>query len=535
LRRKKNSGKGFLLMSDYFIIPVPTKVNLLADEFVLRADTSIFADENAWKSAELLAAQLNASTGFNLYPEKYDSGSDTDNSICLRTDRILQELGEAGYLLNVSPERIDITAGIRAGTFYGCQTLLQLMPPEMMSTQRVKGVTWRVPCIEIEDKPRFGWRGYMLDSSRYFQEKEYIKKIIDLLALYKFNRLHWHLIDDHGWRVEIKSWPRLTEVGAFRPNTKAKDNYNPREPSDNYGGYYTRDDIREIVAYAAERHITVVPEVEMPGHVLSAIMSYPELSCRGETPAEKGGVYVFKDVYCPGKEGTFKFLEDVLIEIMELFPSPWIHVGGDECPRDRWKECPDCQSRIKAEGLKDENELQSYFVRRIENFLHDNGRRLIGWDEILEGGLAPRATVQSWRDAEHSVTTINLGHDTILSTHLFCYLDYDYEGTPIEKAYSYEPVPSEIPEDKLHHILGIEGCQWLGMVSSRYMDETGEIMPLSRIEHHSFPRLIALSEVAWSPRDAKDWPGFKKRLKHHGRILDIIGVNYYRDPDIWPE
>lgn len=522
-------------MSDCFIIPVPVKAKLPDGEYILNADTSIYADENAWKSAELLADQLKLSTGYDLHPEELDYGSDLTNTICLRINPNLQSFGEEGYLLKVTPEGIDITAGSEAGVFYGCQSLLQTLPPEIMSPQKVTNVIWRVPCIEVEDKPRFGWRGYMLDSSRFFQDKEYIKKIIDVLALYKFNRLHWHLIDDHGWRVEIKSWPRLTEIGAFRPNANARDNYSPKNPSDNYGGYYARDDIREIVAYAADRHITIVPEVEMPGHVLSAIMSYPQLSCRGEIPAEKGGVFVYKDVYCPGKEGTFKFLEDVLTEIMELFPSPWIHVGGDESPRDRWKECPDCRARIKAEGLKSEAELQSYLVRRIESFLHNNGRRLIGWDEILEGGLAPRATVQSWRDTERSVTTANLGHDTILSTHLFCYLDYNYEGTPIEKSYSYEPVSSEIPEDKRHHILGIEGCQWLGMVSSRYMDETGEVMPLSRIEHHTFPRLIALSEVAWSPRDAKDWPGFRKRLQHHGRILDIIGVNYFRDLGIWPE
>jgi hexosaminidase len=413
--------------------------------------------------------------------------------------------------------------------------LRQLLSAEIERDAPVAGVGWCVPCGKIEDRPRFAWRGYMLDSARFFQPVEFIKRTIDLLALHKLNRFHWHLVDDQGWRLEIRSHPELTRIGAFRPNANARLNYLPKDPGDRYGGYYTQDEVREIVAYARARHVTIIPEIEMPGHCLSALVTYPDLSCRGETPSELGDAWIYRDVYCAGSEATFAFLEDVLTEAIELFPSPWIHVGGDECPKDRWKECPKCQARIRAEGLKNEDELQSYFIRRVESFLNHQGRRLIGWDDILQGGLPPRATVQTYRDIEYGIEAANQGRDLIVSTHLYCYLDYDYQGMPVEKSYSFEPAFSDIATEQANHLLGIEGCQWLGNVSRLYLESTGKVMPVSRIEYQTYPRLLALAEVAWSPREARDWNDFRMRLNRYGERLDAMGVGYYRDPLIWTE
>lgn len=453
----------------------------------------------------------------------------------LRIDPGCASLGEEGYTLHVSPERIEISALAPSGVFYGCQTLRQLLPAEIEWNVPVPGIEWSVPCVKIEDRPRFAWRGYMLDSARFFQPVEYIKRTIDLLALHKLNRFHWHLVDDQGWRLEVRSHPELSTTGAWRPNANARLNYLPADPNDPYGGYYTHEEIRDIVAYGQARHVTIVPEIEMPGHCLSALMTYPELSCLGRTPEELGDTWIYRDVYCAGNEETFAFLEDVLMEVIDLFPSPWIHVGGDECPKDRWRACPKCQARIQADGLHDEEGLQSYFIRRMETFLNAKGRRLIGWDDILQGGLPPRATVQTYRDIAYGIEAVNQGRDLIVSTHLYCYLDYNYEGTPVEKSYSFEPVFSEIDSDRTDRILGIEGCQWLGNVSRLYLESEGTIMPVSRIEYQTYPRLLALAEVAWSPGELRNWDDFRMRLNRYGERLDSMGVGYYRDPLIWTE
>jgi hexosaminidase len=336
-------------------------------------------------------------------------------------------------------------------------------------------------------------------------------------------------VDDQGWRIEIQGYPKLTEIGAWRPNLAARLNYLPNDRGERYGGFHTREDLREIVAYAAQRHVTIVPEVEMPGHTLAALMAYPELSCTGGDFPQLGDAWIYKDVYCPGNEKTFEFLEGMFSELLDLFPSPWIHIGGDECPKDRWKACPKCQARIRQEGLADEHELQSYFVRRIEQILHDRGRRLVGWDEILEGGLAPRATVQSWRGTAAGVRAAKAGHDVVMSPTSHCYLDYTYQKTPVQKTYSFDPVPSAIPDDKVHHILGVECCMWLGNVSTRHLARTGQILPPSGIDHQMFPRAIALSEVAWSPREARQWSDFRERLQRHAKRLELRGVNFARD------
>ncbi len=514
------------------VIPRPAAMKALEGAFTITSDTTIHADEHSWDVAVRFADALRRATGFVLLLQVHDPEQDTSNAITVSVDAEREELGDEGYTLRVTPKRIDIAARTRAGAFYACQTLRQLLPAEIEQSKPVSGVTWTLPCVEIEDAARFGWRGCMLDSARHFQNKEYIKRFIDLLALHKMNRLHWHLADDQGWRVEIESRPKLTEVAAFRPNANARLNYLPKEPSDRYGGFHTQEDLREIVAYAKDRHVTLVPEIEMPGHCLASLMAYPELSCTG-TPSELGDRWIYNDVYCPGNDETFAFIEDVLSEVVELFPSPWIHIGGDECPKDRWQACPKCQERIKKEGLKDEHELQSYFVRRVEAMLHEKGRRLIGWDEILEGGLAPRATVQSWRNMEHGQTAATQGHDVVMSPTSHCYLDYDYEKTPVQKTHSFEPIPPGLAADNVHHILGVECCMWLGNVSRRHLEKTGEILPTSGIEYQAFPRLIALAEVGWSPKDARDWHDFRERLRRHGERLDALNVGYYRDPSIW--
>ncbi len=515
------------------VIPRPAAMHEERGSFHLTGKTVILADRSVWSEAELLAQSLRPATTFPMPVEEIHSGGIVDCAIVLRLDSALEDGGDEGYTLLVSPDRIEIAASAPAGVFHGCQTLRQLLPHEIERDRPVSGVGWSVSCGKIEDCPRFAWRGYMLDSARFFQPVEYIKRTIDLMARHKLNRFHWHLVDDQGWRLEIRSHPELTKVGAFRPNANARLNYLSKDPADRYGGYYTQDEVREIVAYARARHVTIIPEIEMPGHCLSALVTYPKLSCRGETPAELGDAWIYRDVYCAGSEATFAFLEDVLIETIKLFPSPWIHVGGDECPKDRWKECPKCQARIRAEGLKDEDELQSYFIQRVESFLDVRGRRLIGWDDILQGGLPPRAAVQTYRDMEYGVEAANQGHDLIVSTHLYCYLDYDYQGTPVEKSYSFEPAFPEIASDRANRILGIEGCQWLGNVSRLYLESTDEVMPVSRIEYQTYPRLLALAEVAWSPREARDWNDFWTRLRKYGERLDAMGVGYYRDPRIW--
>ncbi|MBN2313353.1 MAG: family 20 glycosylhydrolase [Sedimentisphaerales bacterium] len=515
------------------VIPQPTVIRSLEGHFLLRSETVIYTDEKSRTTAEYFSKYIRPSTGFDLSVQGIDTIRKAHKGIVFRIDTTLTNLGDEGYLLNVSPEGIDIAARTDAGVFYGCQTVRQLLPPDIERDMTTSNVTWRIPCVEIQDIPRFAWRGYMLDSARHFQDKEYIKRVIDLLSLYKMNRLHWHLIDDQGWRVEIKSHPKLTEIGAFRPNANARLNYIGKEPGDQYGGFFTQDDIREIVAYAQKRYVTIVPEIEMPGHCLAALITYPELSCTGELPSELGNNWIYKDVYCPGNEKTFAFLEDVLSEVINLFPSPWIHIGGDECPKDRWKVCPKCQNRIRAEELKNESELQSYFVRRIETFLSRRGRRLIGWDDILDDGIPPRAVIQPYRNITYAVTAARKGHDVIMSPSSHCYLDYSYATTPVEKTYAFDPTPSGIPEDRADHILGVECCQWLGNVSRRHLESHGVVLPVSGIEYQTFPRLIATAEVGWSPKHMRNWDHFRQRLQQHGRRLDILGLNYYRDPAIW--
>lgn len=433
-------------------------------------------------------------------------------------------LGNEGYKLQVREDGILIYANTDTGFYYAMQTLFQLFPVENFYNPKNKSIT--LPCCEITDVPRFAYRGMHLDVCRHFFPVSFIKNYIDLLAMHKMNVFHWHLTDDQGWRIEIKKYPRLTEVGSVRKQSmigKYDDNtFDGKE----YKGFYTQDEIREVVKFAQERFVTVIPEIEMPGHSLAALAAYPEYSCVGGA-LEVGTKWgVFEDVFCP-KEETFKFLEDVLSEVISLFPSQYIHVGGDECPKARWKTCAHCQALIKQENLKDEMGLQSYFIRRIEKFLNSKNKKLIGWDEILEGGLAPAATVMSWRGTEGGIAAARMNHDVVMTPGSHCYFDH-YQSEPstepnaiggyttIKKVYDFEPVPTDsLTTEQQKHILGAQANVW-----------TEYILEPAHVEYMAYPRALALAEVLWSPKNVRDWNNFSSRLLNHFQFLDKLKVNY---------
>ncbi len=492
------------------IVPLPAEWRWTGPGFEVRQDTRIVVDAFGpeWRAlGETLADRLEPAMGFRLATSA-GNGRIGSNTIVI-TDRIAPELvGAEGYRLESGPSRITIYAAKPAGAFYGIQSLRQLLPAAIENPFFTPRRSWSVPGITIEDQPRFPWRGLLLDVSRHFRDKQFVKRQIDLLAYHKMNVFHWHLVDDQGWRIDIERYPKLTSVGAWR-----------MEGGKRYGGFYTQDDIREVVDYAAKRYVTVVPEIEMPGHCNAALAAYPEYSCTGgpfQVPSLWG---VFADVYCAGKEATYTFNQNVLDEVLALFPSKFIHIGGDEVPKTRWKECPDCQKKIKDEGLKDEAELQSYFIHRIDAYLDKKGRRLVGWDEILEGGLAPGATVMSWRGMGGAIEAAKMGHDVIASPTSHCYLDYPYTSISVEKSYSFEPVPPQLNRDQAKHVLGGQGNMW------------AELTPLPRdTDRQVFPRLSALSEVFWSPKKFRSWTDFQPRLNGLLGRLERQGVKYFIEP-----
>ncbi|MFQ5805386.1 MAG: family 20 glycosylhydrolase [Phycisphaerae bacterium] len=505
------------------IIPRPADMKVAPGVFQITKSTSILIKSPSAEAraiADYLAKWLRDRTGYRVTVRTLSEGESAQGQILLVTAAGHASLGDEYYALRVTPLGVALFAGQPPGLFRGVQTIRQLLPPKSDGAKpdsAAAALTWQIPCVTINDKPRYRWRGMLLDCGRHFMTKEFIKRYIDLLAYHKMNVLHWHLTEDQGWRIEIRKYPKLTEIGAWRG-----------EGDQRYGGFYSQQDIKEIVKYAQSRYVTVVPEIEMPGHSLGALASYPELSCTGGPFKVSTRWGVHADVYCAGDEKTFEFLEDVLSEVLELFPSKFIHIGGDECPKDRWKNCPKCQARMGTEGLKDEHELQSYFIRRIEKFLNAKGRRLIGWDEILEGGLAPNATVQSWRGMRGAIAAATSGHDVVASPTSHCYLDYPQTLQPsapgwmglitLEKIYSFEPTPAELTPAQAKHILGAEGNIWT------------EHAPQDRVDHQVFPRLCALAEVTWSPAELRDWDDFSERMKKHYRRLDALGVNYYLPP-----
>lgn len=527
------------------IVPRPAVLEPLDGAFRLddrvRVVLSHPRDAELRAAADVWLSRVRAATGLPLpVAEGLEPGAPKTVSFIL--DEAVGEAGAEAYELRVDPAAVVLSAGTATGIFYGTQTLRQLLPVEIEAGLAGEAVgplaagapeaRWSIPAVRIEDAPRFGYRGMHLDVGRHMFPVEFIKKYLDLLALYKLNTFHWHLTEDQGWRIEIKAYPRLTGVGGYRKETILEKNFDPYVGDGvPYGGFYTQEEVREVVAYAAERHITVIPEIEMPGHSLAALAAYPELACT-DGPFEVGTRWgVYDDVYCP-TEATFAFLEDVLTEVLELFPSRYIHIGGDEAPKVRWEASPTAQAVMAREGLANGEELQSYFIRRIERFLLDHERRLIGWDEILEGGLAPQATVMSWRGTEGGIEAARQGHDVVMTPFSHVYFDFYQSGdrsqeplaiggyTSLEKVYAFEPVPAELTPDEAEHILGAQANVW-----TEYM-KTPE-----HVEYMVFPRLLALSEVVWSPRASRSWPHFLRRLPAQLSRLDALGVNY-RIPDV---
>lgn len=455
-------------------------------------------------------------------------------AVVFEIDPKRHQIPHEGYELKVTASAVYLTASGGAGLFRGVQTLLQLLPPEIYSSTQMPALDKiQVPALWINDYPRFQYRGMHLDVSRHFFPKEFIKRYIDLIAMYRMNTFHWHLTDDNGWRIEIKKYPELTRTSAWRVDREHLpwDKRPPQEPGEpaTYGGFYTREEIREIVRYAAERYITVIPEIEMPAHCVEVLAAYPSLSCTGGPfTVPPGSYWPNIDIFCAGNDSVFTFLEDVLTEVMELFPSGYIHIGGDEADKTNWKQCPKCQQRMKVEGLRDVKELQSYFIRRIERFIISKNRRMIGWDEILEGGLAPEATVMSWRGVEGGIAAAKMGHDVIMTPNKYCYFDYyqaDPESEPpaiggmitLRTVYSFDPVPEELTSAEAKHILGAQGNLW-----------TEYIPTPSQAEYMALPRMAALAEVTWSPKKVRDWNDFLFRLQEQFIRLDHMKVNYSR-------
>lgn len=442
-------------------------------------------------------------------------------------------IANEGYSLDIDPSKIIIKASSAAGFYYAVQSLKQLLPIAVYGDKESDSVEkWEVPCVHIDDAPRFSYRGMHLDVARHFFSVDEVKRYIDLLAMHKLNVFHWHLTDDQGWRIEIKKYPKLTEIGSIRKHTMVEKNFDQYDNTP-YGGYYTQDQIRDIVNYAKERFITIIPEVDLPGHMVAALASYPSLGCTGG-PYEVQGMWgVHPDVLCAGKEETYEFVTDVLSEVIELFPSRYIHIGGDECPKDRWKKCPLCQARIRKLGLKTDKEhtaeerLQSYFMTRVEKFLNENDRQIIGWDEILEGGAAPNATVMSWRGTDGGVQAAKLRHNVVMTPNTYLYFDYyQSEDTqteplaigsyvPLERVYDFEPVPDTLDNDSKKYILGAQANLWTEYISD-----------FKQVEYMLLPRLDALSEVQWTRPENKNWVNFLDRLQHNIQVYDLKGYNY---------
>lgn len=519
---------------DISIIPQPVSIQEGLGEFKINSKSKIYIDSNNPELqllAGMLVDQLKHTSGYNISVIEKD-GASAKNAIVLTTQQTIDTLGNEGYALSVRPERIMLQASHGQGIFYGLQSIYQLLPVEAAILAKKGNVS--IPAVEILDKPRYSWRGMMLDVGRYFYPVDFIKKFIDYLAMHKMNTFHWHLVEDHGWRIEIKRYPELTEVGAWRKGTQI----NPGGHIDRnlHGGYYTQDQIREVVDYAKGRYVTVIPEIEMPGHTQSALAAYPEISCTGG-PFEmlvRWGIQ--EDIYCAGNEQTFQFLEDILSEVAELFPSPIIHIGGDEAPKARWKACSKCQARIKGEGLKDEHELQSYFIKRIEKFLLTKNKRIIGWDEILEGGLAPNAAVMSWRGIKGGITAAKQHHNVVMSPTSHLYFDY-YQGDPalepfaigglttLQKVYSYEPTPAELSPEEGKYIIGVQGNIWSEFIHSP-----------EKVEYMGIPRAAALAEVAWTQPDLKNWENFKRKMETQYKRYDDLGINYAKSAyNVWQE
>ncbi|MFZ4621604.1 MAG: beta-N-acetylhexosaminidase [Bacteroidota bacterium] len=524
-----------ICLSAQQIIPIPAEMKKGEGTFTLTASTTVgFCSKDARSTAEMFARTIRIPTGFTLAPVQ---GISSAIQFTLLEPQNKQ-IGKEGYLLNVSRERVVVSANTSAGLYYGMQSLLQLLPNEIMKNERSNSA-WTIPSLSIIDYPRFGWRGLMLDVSRHFFGKEDVKKYIEQMSRYKFNTFHWHLSDDNGWRIQIKSLPKLTEVGAWRvPRYGAfgsRIEPLPGEPA-TYGGFYTQDDIKEVIQFAAERNVTIVPEIDLPGHSMAAIAAYPELSTRKDTSTRVNPGTHFADWYGNGKfkmnienalnpsdEKVYQFLEKVFTEISALFPGKYIHVGGDECYKGYWEQDSNCVELMKKMNYDHVEQLQGYFMGRVEKILKSKGKKLLGWDEILEGGsISPEATVMSWRGVKGGIEAASRKHDVVMTPTTFAYLDYNqgdqtvdppvYAGLRVSKSYSFDPVPEGV---EAKFILGGQGNLW-----------TENIPHFRAVEYMIYPRSWALSEVFWSPKEKKDWNNFSSRMESHFLRADAAGINY---------
>ena len=527
------SAGNLFAQKDIHIIPEPVSLTRNPGVFSLTPDVRISisaTNPDLVRLGRFLSETLEKPTGYKIAVSD-EKLIKTKRIIELKIDQTtFKVIGqEEGYSLEVSPQKVTVKAHTPAGIFYGIQSILQLLPKEIEANSPQK-VAWKIPGVSISDYPRFGWRGAMLDVSRHFFPKEYVKKFIDQLARYKMNTFHWHLTDDQGWRIEIKSYPRLTSIGAWRvPRVGNWWDREPAQPEEaaTYGGFYTHEDIREIVKYAQERNIQILPEIDVPGHSMAILAAYPEFSCEGGTFQVNAGSKFYKETenaLCPSNEKVYEFLDKVFEEIAELFPHPYIHMGGDECYRGFWEKSAACQNLMKREHLKSSEELQSYFVKKVEKIIQSKGKKLIGWDEILEGGLAPDATVMSWRGTKGGIEAARQGHKVIMTPSEYVYLDL-YQGDPaaepvtygmcrLKKSYSFEPVPGGVNEEL---VLGGQGNLWT------------ESVPNTRhLEYMLYPRLLALSEVYWSQKSNKNWNHFVEKVENHFERLDEAEINYSR-------
>jgi len=502
------------------IIPQPMQFTVSEGTFSLDESSGIIFDSTNPDLANIVTQLNNYLQNYYCFQLKQDEKA--KDAVQLKLIKSLP-LGDEGYFLKVDKKGIVITASKPAGIFYGIQSLKQLLPVEKAEHKKLS-----ISFTDIKDQPRFKWRGLHLDVGRHYFPVNFIKKYIDYMAMYKLNTFHWHLTEDQGWRIEIEKYPKLTEISMWRDETVVGHAGKSKQYDGvGYGGFYTKKQIADIVKYATERYITVVPEIEMPGHSCAVLAAYPELGCTGGPYKVATTWGVFNDVFCAGKEESFKFLENVMDEVCELFPSTYIHIGGDECPKVAWKTCPDCQKRIKDEGLADEHQLQSYFIKRMEKYLNSKNRQIIGWDEILEGGLAPGASVMSWRGVKGGIEAANQKHNVVMSPGTHMYFDhYQSQNTEkeplaiggflsLEKVYSYEPVPEELSAENAKYVMGAQANVW-----TEYIPST------KHAEYMLFPRVCALSEVVWSPKEKKDFTNFEQRMETEYKRLDRFGVNY---------
>lgn len=508
------------------VIPQPDKIIYTPGYFELSKNMNIYVFDGSDEAKNLgvyLSERINEATGFSPSVKVLTHEKPISGSVVLNLNESFKSLGDEGYKLEIVTDKVIISAFKPAGIFYGIQTLRQVMTG-------FDADNWKISCATIEDKPRYPWRAFMLDCARHFMSIDLLKRYVDLLAYHKINVFHLHLTDDQGWRMEINRYPLLTEVGAWRKYgilVKPGDIRDTNQKDQRHGGFYTKKELKELVAYAQSRYITVVPEIEMPGHSTAAVACYPELSCTGKHLEVDTTVYSKKNLFCPGKEFTYEFLQNVLDEVCEVFQSKYIHIGSDEALKnsDNWKKCPLCQKRMKDENLKDINELQGYFVKRIDAFMQSKGRIIITWDEILEGGISQNAVVESWRGMEGADAASKLNHYVISAPYQYLYFDYsqdeDSTGTEwngrntMKRVYSFEPTPDNFTENQVKYVIGAECCLWTEGVFEHQVD--------SKV----FPRLCAFSEVVWSSAENRDFINFTDRMKIHYPRLRSMGISYY--------